>query len=55
VLLCPTRVEKKYKNLTETECGELWISARNIAENLKKFYNTNSVQITIQDGEDAGM
>ena len=23
-------------------------------ENLKKYYNTDSIQITIQDGEDAG-
>ena len=33
---------------------ELWISAKNIAENLKKYYHTDSVQISIQDGKDAG-
>ena len=36
VLLCPTRVEKSYKNLTETEVIEMWISAKNISDNLKK-------------------
>jgi bis(5'-adenosyl)-triphosphatase len=39
VLLCPVRKEKKYKDLTETEAIELWISAKKIADNLKKFYD----------------
>ena len=54
VLLVPTRVEKSYSNLKETEVMELWISARNIAENLKKYYHTDSIQISIQDGKDSG-
>ena len=54
VLLVPTRVEKSYSNLTETEAIEMWISAKNISENLKKYYHTNSVQISIQDGKEAG-
>ena len=54
VLLVPTRVEKSYSNLTETEVMELWISAKNIAENLKKYYHTDSVQMSIQDGKEAG-
>ena len=54
VLLCPTRVEKSYKNLTETEMIEMWISAKNISDNLKKYYHTDSVQISIQDGKDSG-
>jgi bis(5'-adenosyl)-triphosphatase len=54
VLLCPTRVEKHYSNLTETEVMELWISAKNIANNLKKYYHTDSIQISIQDGENSG-
>ena len=54
VLLVPTRIEKSYSNLTETEAIEMWVSAKNIAENLKKYYHTNSVQISIQDGKDAG-
>jgi bis(5'-adenosyl)-triphosphatase len=33
---------------------ELWISVKHISENLKKFYNTDSIDIVIQDGEDAG-
>ncbi len=32
----------------------MWISAKNISENLKKYYHTNSVQISIQDGKEAG-
>ena len=54
VLLVPARVEKSYSNLTEAEAIEMWVSAKNIAENLKKYYHTNSVQISIQDGKDAG-
>ena len=54
VLLAPTRVEKSYSNLTETEAIEMWISAKNISENLKKYYHTNSIQISIQDGKEAG-
>ena len=54
VLLVPTRIEKSYSNLTETEAIEMWISAKNIAENLKKYYHTNSVQMSIQDGKDSG-
>lgn len=54
VLLAPTRKEKKFKDLTETEAMEMWISAKNISENLKRYYRLESVQITIQDGEDAG-
>ena len=54
VLLVPTRVEKSYSNLTEAEAIEMWVSAKNIAENLKKYYHTNSIQISIQDGKDAG-
>ena len=38
VLLAPVRQEKKFANLTETEAMEMWISAKNIAENLKKYY-----------------
>ena len=54
VLLAPTRVEKNYSSLTETEAIELWISAKNISENLKKYYHTDSIQISIQDGKEAG-
>ena len=54
VLLAPVRVEKSYANLSETEAMELWISAKNISENLKKYYHTDSVQISIQDGKDSG-
>ncbi len=67
VLLSPIRKEKHYKDLTETEAMEMWISVKKISENLKKFYNviekfilrikidqTDSIQITIQDGEDSG-
>lgn len=54
VLLAPVRQEKKFANLTETEAMEMWISAKNIADNLKKFYHLDSVQISIQDGEDSG-
>ena len=54
VLLAPVRQEKKFANLTETEAMEMWISAKNIAENLKKYYHLDSVQISIQDGEDSG-
>ena len=54
VLLVPTRVEKSYSNLTEAEAIEMWVSAKNISENLKKYYHTNSIQISIQDGKDAG-
>ena len=54
LLLVPARVEKSYSNLTEAEAIEMWVSAKNIAENLKKYYHTNSVQISIQDGKDAG-
>ena len=32
----------------------MWISAKVISENLKKYYHTNSVQISIQDGKEAG-
>jgi diadenosine tetraphosphate (Ap4A) HIT family hydrolase len=41
VLLCPIRKERKYKDLTETEAMELWISAKKIADNLKKYYNVS--------------
>lgn len=41
VLICPIRREKKYKDLTETEAMELWISAKKIADNLKKFYSVS--------------
>ena len=54
VSLVPTRVEKNYSNLNETEVMELWISAKNIAENLKKYYHTDSIQMSIQDGKEAG-
>lgn len=54
VLLAPVRQEKKFSDLTETEAMEMWISAKNIAQNLKKFYHVESVQISIQDGEDSG-
>ena len=54
VLLAPTRIEKSYTNLTESEAIEMWISAKNISDNLKKYYHTDSVQISIQDGKDSG-
>ncbi len=33
---------------------ELWISVKHISENLKKYYNTESINVFIPDGEDAG-
>lgn len=33
---------------------ELWISAKLISSNLKSYYKTDQVTITIQDGEDSG-
>jgi diadenosine tetraphosphate (Ap4A) HIT family hydrolase len=33
---------------------ELWVSVKNLSENLKRYYNTESINIFIQDGEDAG-
>ena len=32
----------------------MWISAKKIGDNLKRFYNCDSIQYTIQDGVDAG-
>ena len=32
----------------------MWISAKKIGENLKRYYNCDSIQYTIQDGPDAG-
>lgn len=33
---------------------EFFISSKKIGENLKSYYQLDSVQYTIQDGEDAG-
>ena len=41
VLVIPTRVEKRYSRLSEIEAMELWISAKNIGNCLKRFYNVN--------------
>jgi bis(5'-adenosyl)-triphosphatase len=54
ILLCPYRVVKKYNELTEQECIDLWYSARVLGDNLKAFYKTDSIDYTIQDGKDAG-
>ena len=54
VLLIPTRVVKKFKDLYESEAMELFVSSKKIGEALKVFYKTDSVQYSIQDGEDAG-
>ena len=53
-MLCPIKSYKKYSDLTETDAIDLWISAKNIADNLKDFYHLNSIQYIIQDGKDAG-
>ena len=37
VLLVPTRVEKNYSNLSETEVMELWISAKKYCRKFKKI------------------
>ena len=55
VLLIPNRIVKKYANLTETEAMEFMISAKKIGESLKAFYNVDSIQYSIQDGQDAGI
>ena len=55
VLLIPTRIVKKYAELSETEAMEFMISSKKIGENLKSFYQVDSIQYTIQDGEDAGI
>jgi bis(5'-adenosyl)-triphosphatase len=54
ILVCPTRQEKKFKDLNEIEAIELMISVRNISSALKKYYKTDSVSIVIQDGEKSG-
>ena len=54
ILVCPSRNEKKYKDLTEIEAIELMISVRNISSALKKYYKTETVNIVIQDGEKSG-
>ena len=43
-----------YCDLNETEVIDLWISAKKIGENLKRYYNCDSIQYTIQDGPEAG-
>ena len=54
MLLIPNRIVKKYSELTETEAMESFISSKKIGENLKSYYQVDSIQYTIQDGEDAG-
>jgi hypothetical protein len=34
---------------------EFFISSKKIGENLKSYYQVDSIQYTIQDGEDAGI
>ena len=54
VLLCPVKTIGKYCELNETEVIDLWISAKKIGENLKRYYNCDSIQYNIQDGPEAG-
>lgn len=54
VLLCPTRIVSKYHELTDLEVMEIWAAAKQISNNLKKFYKTEYVSFTIQNGENSG-
>lgn len=54
VLVCPTRSAKRYSNLNEIEAIELWIAVRNISSKLKKYYNTDTCSISLQDGDGSG-
>lgn len=54
VLLCPTRIVNHYHELSDIEVMELWSAARQISNNLKKYYKTELVSFTIQNGKNSG-
>jgi bis(5'-adenosyl)-triphosphatase len=45
---------KKYNELMDAECADLWQSAKMLGDNLKAFYKTDAISYNIQDGKDAG-
>ena len=49
VLVCPTRVVKKFSDLTELETLELFMTAQEICQKFESSYS-----ISIQDGKEAG-
>mmetsp|Transcript_7787 Transcript_7787/g.12460 ORF Transcript_7787/g.12460 Transcript_7787/m.12460 type:complete len:163 (-) Transcript_7787:387-875(-) len=54
VLVCSKRIVARFKDLTDSEISDLWISARKIAVVIEKVYHADSVTYAIQDGPSAG-
>lgn len=54
IVIAPTKQIRRLKELSEVEMLELMFTIKSISANLKKFYNTSSVAVQIQDGKEAG-
>ena len=54
VLVSPLRLVEKFKDLSDQETADLFITVQKVAKMLEEHYKLTSSNITLQDGEDAG-
>jgi len=54
VLIIPKRVVHRFKDLTNAEVADLWISAQTISNVIERHFKADSLTFAIQDGVAAG-
>eukprot|EP01104_Vermistella_antarctica_P010158 TRINITY_DN2680_c2_g1_i1.p1 TRINITY_DN2680_c2_g1~~TRINITY_DN2680_c2_g1_i1.p1 ORF type:complete len:168 (+),score=36.54 TRINITY_DN2680_c2_g1_i1:78-506(+) len=54
VLVIPTRVVRRFHDLTEDEVSDLFASVQKVSRVLQKEYDCPALTIAIQDGKEAG-
>ena len=52
--VCPTRVVKRFTELTELETLELFSCAKEVAKKLEEMFKFKSFNLVIRDGEASG-
>lgn len=54
VLVSPLRVTPRFSDLTQAEVSDLFLTVQRVGRMIEHVYNASSLNIAIQDGEDAG-
>ena len=54
VLIIPKRVCDRFKDLSQEEVVDLWLTAQEVGHKLEEYHEASSLNMAIQDGESAG-
>lgn len=54
MLISPLRLAERFGDLTPAEVSDLFQTAQTVSKVIEKHYNSTSLNITVQDGPEAG-